>query len=338
MSDSETDLIRNQKHNLPLLVTPELCAGRTYIVTGANTGLGFEAAKHLAKVGAAKVILAVRNQAAGEQAKRDIDEAAGAAGSSSVVEVWQLDLASYDSVRAFARRAAAELDRIDALIENAGVALGAREMAEGHIKSVTVNVISTFLLAVLLLPEMRKKAKLVADCQPRIVIVASRVGFIQPMELWEKIKDDPIKGMDAEDFVPFRTYPFSKLTEIFAGRHLAREVVPFEKTGIILNLVCPGFCVTNLARNAPPNIKQGIREQHEKYGRTADDGSRPILHGAVAGVESHGKLLHSCEDGEPDVPDWVKNDLEQQKRVWELVAKELEAVEPGSVSRLQEVA
>jgi hypothetical protein len=37
---------------------------------------------------------------------------------------------------------------------------------------------------------------------------------------------------------------------------------------------------------------------HDAYGRTAEDGSRTLLHGAVAGVESHGKLLHSCQDGE----------------------------------------
>ncbi len=61
------DTISTQRLHLPLLVTTETCSGGTYIVTGANTGLGLEASKHLVAVGAAKVIMAVRNIAAGER-------------------------------------------------------------------------------------------------------------------------------------------------------------------------------------------------------------------------------------------------------------------------------
>lgn len=92
-------------------------------------------------------------------------------------------------------------------------------------------------------------------------------------------------------------YPLSKVTEVFAVRHLAREVLPVEK-GVVINLVCPGLCVTELGRNAPEEFTKRLRHLHSLYGRTAEDGSRTLLHGAVAGVESHGKVLHSCEDGE----------------------------------------
>lgn len=74
--------------------------------------------------------------------------------------------------------------------------------------------------------------------------------------------------------------------------------MPFEKTGVIINLVCPGLCITNLARNAPADFTEKLRERQALYGRTAEDGSRTLLHGVVAGAESHGKLLHSCQDGE----------------------------------------
>jgi len=133
---TSTDAIANQRRNLPLLATTETCSGGTYIVTGANTGLGFEAAKHLVELGAAKVIMGVRNVSAGERAKTEIDAATG---TGNVAEVWALDLASYDSVKAFAKRAVAELDRIDALIENAGVAISQRILAEGHLASITVS-------------------------------------------------------------------------------------------------------------------------------------------------------------------------------------------------------
>ncbi|KAL2197064.1 hypothetical protein P885DRAFT_36437 [Corynascus similis CBS 632.67] len=329
-------VVANQARNLPLLATRELCAGRTFIVTGANTGLGLEAAKHLACLGARRVILGVRSPAKGEAAKKEIDEAAGTSNDNEVVQVWPLDLERFESVREFARRAGTELDRVDALIANAAVALPMRQMAEGHIKPVTVNVLSTLLLAVLLLPVMREKARNIGDgVFPRVVIVTSRAGFDDDVrEEWDRIKGNPIKGMDAEDMVPLKTYPLSKLTETFAVRHLARELLPVEKGGVIINLVCPGLCITTLSRHAPPEFAENLHNMHVNYGRTAEDGSRTLLHGAVAGVESHGKLLHSCTDGEPDVPDWVKNDTESQKNTWEIIAKELEAIDPGCVSRL----
>ncbi len=81
-------------------------------------------------------------------------------------------------------------------------------------------------------------------------------------------------------------------------RYLARELMPVDKTGIVIDLVCPGLCVTELARNAPPEFVQRLKDMHAKFGRTAEDGSRTLLHGVTAGVEDHGKLLHSCHDGE----------------------------------------
>ena len=195
------DATATQPHNLPLHISPEKCAGRTYIVTGANVGLGLEAAKHLVAVGAAKVIMAVRNVSAGEAAKADIEAATGASG---VAEVWALDLASYDSVKAFAKRAVSELERIDALIENAGVAAFDRTMAEGHLLNITVNVLSTLLLAVLLLPKMSEDAKKFGIV-PHIVVVSSRVGFDAEAD-WNLIKGDPLVEVEKEDHPGLKMY------------------------------------------------------------------------------------------------------------------------------------
>jgi NAD(P)-dependent dehydrogenase (short-subunit alcohol dehydrogenase family) len=198
------DAVATQTRNLPLLATRATSAGKTYIITGANTGLGFETAKHLALLGAAKVILAVRNPVTtGQAAKFEIDEAIG--NKTDVVEVWPLDLCSYASVRAFVKRATEELERIDGLILNAAVVLAKREVAEGHAVPVTVNVMSTFLMAVLLLPVMSAMSKRVEGMVPRIVVVTSRVGF-DVKEQWEGMKDDPIKGMDREDIVAVNTW------------------------------------------------------------------------------------------------------------------------------------
>lgn len=68
-------------------------AGQTVIITGSNVGLGKEAARHIVALGASKLILAVRNIKAGEEAKKDIENTTQCG--KSVIEVWQLDLASY---------------------------------------------------------------------------------------------------------------------------------------------------------------------------------------------------------------------------------------------------
>jgi NADP-dependent 3-hydroxy acid dehydrogenase YdfG len=62
---------------VPMLLTEPACSGKTYVVTGSNTGLGLESARHLVKLAAARVILAVRNQTAGEKAKKDIETTTG---------------------------------------------------------------------------------------------------------------------------------------------------------------------------------------------------------------------------------------------------------------------
>ena len=193
---ASTNPLANQPRDLPLFATSEICAGGTYIVTGANTGLGFEAAQHLVALGAAKVILGVRNVSAGKAAKAKIDEATK---TSKIAEVWALDLASYASVKAFVKRAITDLDRIDALIENAGVAGHTKAKVEGHVMDVTVNVLSTILLGVLLMPKMIENARRFGIL-PHLVIVTSSYSFGFEAQ-WEKIKDDPLAGMD-DDAMP----------------------------------------------------------------------------------------------------------------------------------------
>lgn len=193
-----------QRRNLPLLATTQLCSGGTYIVTGANTGLGLEAARHLVQLGATKVIMGVRNVAAGEEARAGIQ---GTTGISDVAEVWALDLSSYSSVKAFAKRAIEELERIDALIENAAVAMSKRVVAEGHTLPITVNVYSTFLLAVLLLPKMSENSKQFG-ITPHLTIVTSSASF-DFREDWEKIEDDPLAKIDVDETAQLKTYGIS---------------------------------------------------------------------------------------------------------------------------------
>lgn len=150
--------------------------GKTVIVTGSNVGLGLEAARHFRRLGAAKVILGCRSEQKALQAIADIERSTGRA--NGVLEFWPLDLTSFDSVREFCKKADG-LERLDAVIENAAVAMASQEstLAEGYECTITVNVISTFLMALLLLPGLLRTARKF-NTQPRLTIVSSDAHFL----------------------------------------------------------------------------------------------------------------------------------------------------------------
>jgi NAD(P)-dependent dehydrogenase (short-subunit alcohol dehydrogenase family) len=182
----------DQKQDLPIVATKEGCNGGTFIVTGSNTGLGYEAAKHLVQLSSAKVILAVRSTVKGEEAKTKIEADTGIKG---VAEVWLLDMGSYESIKAFAKRVNG-LERVDAIVENAGVALAKWTTAEGNETTIMVNVLGTMLLAGLVLPKLTETAEKYG-IQPRLSIVGSGAAFSVPGAL-EKIQGDIIDGLNDE--------------------------------------------------------------------------------------------------------------------------------------------
>ncbi len=120
------------------------------------------------RLGAKKVILGCRNMEKGQAAKALIAQTTKG---DAEVDVWLVDLSSYESVRAFCARAQ-KLERLDAVVENAGIAVPTYEEFEGMESTITVNVISTFLMALLLLPKLRADAAKY-NTLPRLTIVAS---------------------------------------------------------------------------------------------------------------------------------------------------------------------
>lgn len=162
-----TTFLRSQFTTLPY--PNHSFRNQTVIITGANTGLGLEAARHFVRLGAAKVILACRSLDKGFNAKKDIEHSFVV--DPSVIEVWEVDVGNWESVRAFCKRVEG-LERVDCLVENAGVATPRFEIVEGCEKTVAVNVIGTFLMALLVLPKLRETVGRF-NVVPRLTIVAS---------------------------------------------------------------------------------------------------------------------------------------------------------------------
>jgi len=160
--------VRAQLQSIP--VPTASFAGQTIIVTGSNTGLGLEAVRHFLRLDAARVILAVRSIQKGEDAKNTIEIPPN---NKAVIEVWQVDMSDYDSIKAFANKCNS-LDRLDVVIENAGVLRNTYEAAEGTEITIAVNVIGIFLLALNLFPILRNSGAKTGQTS-RLVITSSVV-------------------------------------------------------------------------------------------------------------------------------------------------------------------
>lgn len=167
------EFAKNQRKDLPVDLTPERCKGRTYILTGANTGLGFECAKHLVGLGCSRLVMAVRSISRGETAKSAIEDSSGR---KDVIQVWHLDLTSYNSVIIFAKKAEVELERVDGIVANAGICNGNWEEVEGMESNLAVNVISNMLFVTLMMPLLKMTAEKFRT-NPHLSVVGSMSAF-----------------------------------------------------------------------------------------------------------------------------------------------------------------
>lgn len=280
-------------------------SGQTVIVTGSNVGLGFEAAQHFTRLNAKKVILAVRSLEKGEAAKKSIEESTKRTGA---VEVWQLDLSSYESVKQFVQRAEA-LERLDVIVENAGIATDKYKVFEDNESTITTNVVSTFLLALMILPKLRETSTKF-NVTPHLVIVSSEVHYFTSFPertspnifqtlndketanmhdryvsiCWEGIGSDVIGA----DSLP--RYIVSKLLEVFFVRELASRTVVNSKPDVIINYLNPGLCHSELAKDGG----WGIYLMKLLLARSTEYGSRTLVQAAEAGKESHGQYMSDC--------------------------------------------
>lgn len=293
------------------------------IITGANTGLGKEAARHFVRLGAKQVILGVRSIEKGKVAQQDIEETTKRVG---VMEVWELDLTSYESVKAFCARAE-KLPRLDAVVENAAVAVPYFEMAEGNELTITVNVISTFLMALLLLPVLRRSS-IQHNLVPRLTIVSSdahemaKFPEAKAPATFTALADPATKNMGDR-------YNTSKLIELLTVRELAPLVNRERQGKIILNTLTPGLCYSDLSRHATFFFSLLVRIGKFLIGRSSEVGSRTLVSAAIAGEETHGKYMADCVVWHPSK--WVtsKEGASAQKKVYAELMGILERIHPG---------
>ena len=266
------------------------------IVTGANTGIGKETARGLAEKDM-RVVLAVRDVEKGEAARADIVETTGNAD----VVVLPLDLASKDSIRAFAKAFKEQFDRLDILVNNAGVWTRTKTTtADGYETIFGVNHLGTFLLTHELLPLLR------ASAPARIVVVSSDLHYRGKM-VWDDLE------FNSRSFGGVTAYNQSKLANVLFTKALARRLAG---SGITVNALHPGVVATELTRELPGVL----RSLWNFFLLTPKQGAATTLHVALS--EEGGKFTGEYFDksrrknAAPAARDEVA-----QERLWSLSEK-----------------
>ncbi|KAJ4356971.1 hypothetical protein N0V95_002914 [Ascochyta clinopodiicola] len=268
-------------------------SGKTVVVTGANTGLGLEVRRR-----ASHLILACRDVGKGQAAVQAVVQETGCRDSTKL-EVWELDLSSYDSVVAFGKRVCATLPRLDVFIANAGMEVQTFQVAGRIEKHLAVNVVSTFMSAIAILPALRKTSE-DYNIQTTLTFCGSMYHIFGPDGEFDAGLADDVDMFDVLSN-PGRTdiiwrYALSKLMVHQCFHELAACLQSSaSKTGprVITNIVNPGWCGTELSRAKPSNA--GEKFCFALMGWTAEKGSRVYVHALGAGEESHGRYLSECQ-------------------------------------------
>ncbi|KAJ8335296.1 hypothetical protein SKAU_G00409350 [Synaphobranchus kaupii] len=239
--------------------------GKTVLITGANTGIGKETARDMAFRGA-RVVMACRDLSRAETAAAEIRRTTG----NENVVVQQLDLASLHSVRQFVRGYVASEDRLDILINNAGVMMCPKGLTEdGYETQLAVNHLGHFLLTNLLLEKLKSSAP------SRVVNVSSithRGGKIHFDDLcFEKTQYDSLVS-----------YRQSKLANVLFSRELARRT---KGTGVTSYALHPGVIRTELSRHVEvgyPVLRALLTAPAYLLMKTPHQGAQTSIHCAVS--------------------------------------------------------
>lgn len=314
---------------LPNIPSSTDLTGQSVLVTGSNTGIGFENARQFLELKASPVYLGVRSVEKGEEAKKQLlsDPNIKKKNPDAVIEVYQVDLASFDSVAAFAKKFS-EVKTLNIAVLNAGVSFFKYvPTTDGYETVLQVNYLSNALLAAHLLPLL--KAGAAASGKP------SHLSFVSSkMQNLTSLKPNSIKpeenivdwfnnkanfGMDR--------YNVSKLLLTGFTNELASKV---DANQVVVNSMCPGLVATNFDTNSPFVLKYFMKGVRSLMARTPSEGARALTLAATTGAEGNGKFYSDGKET-PPAPFLSTGDGKKfQKKLWDQTLERLQKVDPTS--------
>ncbi len=295
---------------------PDL-TGKVIIVTGANSGLGYEDAKAFARKGA-KIILACRNMAKANKALSKIQAKIPEA----QAEIIQLDLGSIDSIKKFVTEFKGKHDRLDILVNNAGILrVPYQKTADGFESQVGINHLGHFTLTSLLFD-------ILAKTEGSRVVNVSSYGHKYGDTDFDKFLYEEGKEYSRE-----KAYSRSKLANLLFTYELDRRL---KKANIDVLAVAshPGFSNTSMADHMYGGLVQFLRTLFGFLLQSAANGALPTIRAAVDPKVKGGEyfgikgLFGSERRGRPVIVESSKrsHSLEDAKKLWE-ISEELTGIE-----------
>jgi retinol dehydrogenase-12 len=311
-SPRNRSIVRSFKTQVtPLPLPPDDFNGKVVIVTGASSGVGKAAVGHFVRLHAAKVVLACRSVEKGEAAKQEI---LSTEVTSTNLEVWQLELGSYASIKDFCARAD-KLERLDVVVANAGLQSFNCEYYEGYERQTFVHVIAPLLMALLLLPVMRRTFDQFQSVAHHVLVSSNGHMYTKFLpgkgtSIFEAVKNDHDMRLRYYD---------TKLMQVFAARELARRLKDSRKPLVVFNMVDPGFCQSGLLREKGWElpVRMMMEVADKVLARSSDMGARTYIMAASAGPESHGMYLEDCKLSTPSPFVETEEGKMLQDRIWE---------------------
>jgi dehydrogenase/reductase SDR family member 12 len=279
-------------------------AGRTVVVTGANSGLGYATARAALTAGARVVVLA-RSQ---DKADDTVARLEGEVGPEADLGSDTADLADLDAVRALAGRLAEREERIDALVHNAGAMFDERDTTDdGLERTYQLHVVAPHLLTSLLLPT------LVASAPARVVTVTSGGMYA------EKLDVDRIESPGG--YRPTVAYARAKRAQVALTGEWQRR---FGDRGIDFHVVHPGWALTPGVESSLP----GFRKVVGPILREPAQGADSIVWLALADEATPGgRLWHDRNPRSAHKVPWTRTDRAETQRLWARVNADVD-VEP----------
>ncbi|MFO7777374.1 MAG: SDR family NAD(P)-dependent oxidoreductase [Nitriliruptoraceae bacterium] len=281
-------------------------AGKRVLVTGANSGLGYAAARTLLASGA-HVLVSVRSEEKAEDTRRRLETDLGRAFGERL-ETDLLDLGDLAQVRDFAARRLAEAAALDAIVHNAGALFAEKALTgDGLERTYQVHVVAPFLLTSLLLP------KLAANAPSRVVTVTS--GGMYAEKLVTARIDSPggYKGTVA--------YARAKRAQVVLTREWARR---FADTGVSFHVAHPGWALTPGVEVSLP----GFRKLTGPILRDTDEGSDTIVYLALhEDLGEDGRLWHDRRPRSEHKVPWTIAEPGEAGELWARVCRDA-GVEP----------
>ncbi|MGH4031550.1 oxidoreductase [Actinomycetota bacterium Odt1-20B] len=286
-------------------------SGRTFLVTGASSGLGLATTRELARAGG-HVVLAVRDEAKGRRAVATLAAEQPEARLDTRLDVRRLDLADLESIRDFAAQLHTEHGTLDVLINNAGVLAPPRTLSpQGHELQFATNHLGHFALTGLLLD------LLAAGRDPRVVTISS-VNHRQAA-----LRFDDLDG--ERRYKPMAAYNQSKLANAVFGQELHRRLTA-AGSPVRSVLAHPGYTASNLQLNGPTGPWRVLlgRIGNPLFAQRPERGALPQLYAATEPGVQGGEFIG------PDGPAELRGaptrvrlapaaaDAENGRRLWEV--------------------